>query len=64
MKITCTAPNGAKFEGQAQLWTPTSGAHDTMCSLHNSNERSALQKALETWCSAMGAKPEEAKVAA
>ena len=57
MTITCTAPNGAKFVGHAELWVTQSG-YQTEVSLHNANERSSVQRALETWCAAMQVSPE------
>ncbi len=64
MRITCTAPNGAKFEASANLWVPQDKSHTSTstCEEHNRRERQSLQNALATWCEAMGAKPETAEV--
>ncbi len=47
MRITCTGPNGEKFEAETDNAMPEKFSH-------NIDERTAVQKALETWCRAFG----------
>lgn len=61
MKITCTAPNGMKFEGEAYLLKGDTATASSIAANHNNAERAAIQTALETWCRSFGVDPKGAK---
>jgi hypothetical protein len=62
MRIECTGPNGEKFEGRTDLLVNRSLHFSSEVMNHNENERSSLQKALETWCEGVKVDKEKAIV--
>jgi hypothetical protein len=58
MKIECSGPNGEKFEAVGA----ESHGNDMRQSVRNSEDRMAMQHALETWCATVKANKQNAVI--